>query len=164
MMSVLKKLNGFREDSEAGFTLMEILVVITIMGVLAAIAIPIFMNQRANSVDDAVKEDVKTLIGTVNSVRANNPNAGYLTFKNERVCTGTSAYPTTCPVTAPKPNLISGGTFSISGGGGESSTRGEFYVSGYHPNANQYKTPNKALFYNSFTGKFCINDNKLPCA
>jgi len=43
---------------EEGFTLIELLVVIIIIGTLAAIAIPVFLNQRKKGYDAQVRSDI----------------------------------------------------------------------------------------------------------
>ena len=93
------------ENSEAGFTLIELLVVIIIIGILAAIAIPTFLNQRKKGWVSAIKSDLHNaaiaeesyatdnngayLSGTNGAITGFNPSANVTTVA---AATGTTSY------------------------------------------------------------------------
>jgi prepilin-type N-terminal cleavage/methylation domain-containing protein len=55
----MRRIREAVQDREGGFTLIELLVVIIIIGILAAIAIPAFMNQRKRGYDATLKSDIR---------------------------------------------------------------------------------------------------------
>jgi prepilin-type N-terminal cleavage/methylation domain-containing protein len=63
------------KEKDQGFTLIELLVVIIIIGILAAIAIPVFLNQRKKGVDASLKSDLKNAATNVESWATDNPSA-----------------------------------------------------------------------------------------
>ncbi|CAN5115510.1 type IV pilin-like G/H family protein [soil metagenome] len=58
---MIARIQKSMKEKDQGFTLIELLVVMIIIGILAAIAIPVFLNQRSKARDTAARADVSTL-------------------------------------------------------------------------------------------------------
>ena len=85
-----------RAQDEKGFTLIELLVVILIIGILAAIAIPSFLNQKSKANDAQAKELARTA-QTAAETSATDNNGSYtgVTVANLNTIEPTLYTPTT---------------------------------------------------------------------
>lgn len=58
--------------NEKGFTLIELMVVILIIGILVAIAVPIFNNARASAQRRTCQANLRTMDGAIQTWKADN--------------------------------------------------------------------------------------------
>ncbi|WP_239144151.1 type II secretion system protein, partial [Actinoplanes philippinensis] len=69
----IARLRAGKKDDE-GFTLIELLVVVVIIGVLVAIAVPVYLNYRQGAADKSAQSDVRGAISAIEQFYTENGN------------------------------------------------------------------------------------------
>src|SRR5690242_186844 len=75
MQETLRRMREKRVGGDHGFTLIELLVVVVIIGVLVAIAIPVYLNYRKGAENRSAQSDVRSAITTIEQCYTDNSNA-----------------------------------------------------------------------------------------
>ena len=152
---MLVRMQKSLKEKDQGFTLIELLVVIVIIGILAAIAIPVFLNQRKKGVDSSLKSDLKNAATAVETWNTDNPStaipAGPLAI--------TAPNPGTGALDGFKPSP--GNTIKLKG----STTVGVYTLCAFNAGASVATdgTANKNLVYDSSLGGLQSSPGAAAC-
>lgn len=72
MQDIVSRLRAKKQDE--GFTLIELLVVVVIIGVLVAIAVPVYLNYRQGAADKSAQSDVRGAVSAIEQWYTDNGN------------------------------------------------------------------------------------------
>ncbi|HOJ09722.1 MAG TPA: prepilin-type N-terminal cleavage/methylation domain-containing protein [Clostridiales bacterium] len=71
---MIKKMLKSMGKNKKGFTLVELMVVVVIIGILTAIAVPVYNNVTKSATDNANAANIRILEGAISMYLTNNPS------------------------------------------------------------------------------------------
>jgi type IV pilus assembly protein PilA len=145
---MLARLRKSMDEKDQGFTLIELLVVMIIIGILAAIAIPVFLNQRKKAVDASIKSDLRTVAAEMETYFADNQAYIFTTPSSATVRTVTIVAGQT--VTVSTGNVVDAIPRTASGLAADWAAAEGFCLQG----SNTKGSTTAGFYYNSLGGGF----------
>lgn len=151
-----------KENKESGFTLIEILTVVLIIGILTAIAIPVFLNQRKQALDAQLKSDMKTVAAWMETNKVKDKDVAYPRIAKSWATPGATTNLSNWPsdlVISKNTGIITSDSGSSAAyfGGVNGATGAGFCIEGQVANSNfdllASDTPQR-MWYNSLKGGF----------
>jgi prepilin-type N-terminal cleavage/methylation domain-containing protein len=155
---MLARIRKSMEEKDQGFTLIELLVVMIIIGILAAIAIPVFLNQRKRAVDSSIKSDLRTVANEMETYYTDNQAYNFTTASTAASSTVTLAAGTTVKVSSG--NVVAGYPLTTTG----TAAADWASATGYCLQGANTKGTGTMITYNSVSGGLATGGAKCPGA
>ena len=111
MYEKLRKIREDKAEGDRGFTLIELLVVVVIIGILVAIAIPLYLNYQKGAHDKSAQSDLRGAVSALQQCYTENGNS-YPAATTTNTAGGSATF--SCGGTTETANLSSGTTFGYS--------------------------------------------------
>lgn len=149
-----KLLRHAQSRKEQGFTVPELMVVILIIGIIAAITVPAFTMQRKNSQDGKVKSDISHAQNIIETWIIKHPSSKIPSGKITKDLAQGSAIVVDATLTNRGLNefkVTNGTELTITG---SSENLGNYTITGKNDKGNRANPANGGLVYDSLTGKY----------